>query len=124
MPPDPHGPPADLDTIGKALYRKLRKFLQDQGTWADSDKHLLGQTCRYDQRRREAREALPRDEKGRVVMVSTGYKGQEVAHPLVKVMEAAEARFVDGLKELGLTPGARKRWEIEAGGRGAGKFGL
>ena len=123
MPPDPHGPPADLDTTGKALYRKLRKFLQDQSTWANSDKHILGQTCRFAQRARLAYESLPCDGSGRPVLTSTGYKGQEVAHPLVKVMEAAESKFIDGLKELGLTPGARKRWEIEAS-RDKGKFGL
>lgn len=123
MPPDPHGPPGDLDTDARALYRKLREFLKGQQTWENSDRYILGQVCRYEMRARIARAGLPLDKHGKPVLISTGYKGQEVAHPNLKTAEAAEKSFVDGLRELGLTPAARKRLEIEVGRRDAGKFG-
>lgn len=125
MPPDPHGPPGDLDATGKALYRKLREFMRAEGRWADSDKYVLGQTCRYEQEARIARDALPRDEHGKPVLTALGYNDQDVPHPLVKMRDAAAKSFVDGLRELGFTPRARKQLEIELGGSdgGSGKFG-
>ena len=123
MPPDPNGPPGDLDTNGRALYRKLRTFLQGQSTWEDSDRYILGQTCRYEMRARLARAAQYDPETKALVFTSEGYKGQQVAHPALKTAEAAEKSFVECLKELGLTPRARKQLEIEVGAKGGGKFG-
>lgn len=122
-PPDPHGPPADLDTDARALYRKLREFLKGQQTWEDSDKYVLGQACRYEQRARQARGCMYDDE-GRVVFSGKGYKGQEVPSTFLRTAVEAEKAFVDCLKELGLTPRARKQLQIEVGGGdGGGKFG-
>lgn len=117
MPPDPHGPPGDLDTSARSLYRKLRDFLKAQGTWENSDRYALGQVCRYEQRARLAREGIPRG------LTAEGYKGQDVQHPNLKTAEAAEKSFMEGLKELGLTPRARKQLQIETGGADGGKFG-
>ena len=122
MPPDPHGPPGDLDTTGRHLYKRLRKFLQDQDTWENSDKYVLGQTCRYEQRARLARKALDESDEGMTTQGRSGPSGM-VAHPLVRIMETAEKGFIDGLKELGLSPAARKRLEIEVKrNTGGGKF--
>lgn len=123
MPPDPNGPPGDLDTTGKALYRKLREFLRKQNTWEDSDRYILGQTCRYEMRGRLARAAMYDPETRALVFTTEGYNKQDVPTPALKTAEAAEKSFVEGLKELGLTPRARKQLEIEVGAKGVGKFG-
>lgn len=123
---DPLGPPDDLDKHGKALYRKVRGYLQGQHTWADSDIYVLAQTCRYEQRAREARESIPRDTNGNPVLTTRGRSENsgDVPHPAVRIMETAEKSFVDCLRELGLTPRARKQLEIEVGSKGnSGKFG-
>lgn len=120
---DPHGPPADLDKAGRSLFFKLRKFLEEQDTYTHSDAFVLGQACRYEQRARTARLAMT-DESGQVVTTTVGYKGQLVQHPDLKTATEAEVRFVECLRELGLTPAARKRMEIEKPGDGSeGKFG-
>lgn len=123
VPPDPHGPPGDLDTDARALYRKLRDFLKKQGTWENSDRYILGQTCRYEQRARLARGAMYDPELRAFVLTTEGYKGQDVKHPNLATAEAAEKSFVDGLRELGLTPRARKQLEIEVAKGAGGKFG-
>lgn len=125
MPPDPNGPPGDLDTNGRALYRKLRTFLQGQSTWEDSDRYIVGNTCRWEQIARIAYEGLPRDKRGRPIMTTQGRSENsgEVAHPLVRVMMDAYGKFSAGLAECGLTPRARKQLEIEVGAKGGGKFG-
>lgn len=123
---DPLGPPDDLDKDSRALYRKLRTYLRDQATWADSDMYLLGQACRYEMRAREARGSIPLED-GRPVMTTRGRSENsgDVAHPAVRIAEAAEKSFVDCLRELGLTPRARKQLEIDAGRKSGGsKFGF
>lgn len=120
---DAHGPPADLDKPGRDLYHKLRAFLRAQSTWENSDKFILGQACRYEMRARLARAAQYDPDTGALVFTSEGYKGQQVPHPALKTAEAAEKSFVECLKELGLTPRARKQLEIEVGAKGGGKFG-
>lgn len=124
-PLDPNGPAPDLDRTGAALYRKVREYLKGQNTWEESDTYLLSQACRYDQRARVAREAIPTDS-GSPVLTTRGRSEHsgDVAHPAVRIAEAAEKSFVDALKELGLTPAARKRLEIEAGRKPGGKFGF
>jgi P27 family predicted phage terminase small subunit len=123
MPRDPSGPPDDLDAEAARLYRTLRKDLRDGRRWEDSDRHLLAQACRFEQQAREAREALP-VENGRRVMTASGYKGQDVPHPLVKIMDGAARAYVDALRELGFTPAQRKRLDIEPVRAGGSKFGL
>ena len=124
MPPDPLGPPSDLTTWGKALYRRLRKALETEHRWADTDREILGQTCRYADRARTARAGMV-DEGGQPTLTSIGYKGQLVQHPNLKTAESAERAFIDGLKELGFTPAARVRLEIEVAKSSSksGKFG-
>lgn len=123
---DKTGPPDDLDADGRKLYRALRKILQESQAWQDSDMYVLGQVCRYEQRARTTRELIPHAPGGRPLLTTQGRSENsgEVAHPLVKIMETAEGRYLDGLKELGLTPAQRKRLAIEVGGgKGAGRFG-
>jgi P27 family predicted phage terminase small subunit len=126
MPVDPIGPPDDLDKDARALYRKIRTYLREQATWADSDMYLLGQTCRYEMRAREARASIPLED-GKPVMTTRGRSENsgDVAHPAVRIAEAAEKSFVDCLKELGLTPRARTQLGLETQKKGAGsKFGF
>jgi P27 family predicted phage terminase small subunit len=124
IPTDPTTAPGDLDAQAKRLYYRLRKYLQDDfKTWHDGDREMLAQTCRYAQRARMAREATYDADTGAVVFTSKGYKGQEVPSPAMTTAAAAEKSFVDGLKELGFTPAARKRMELEVKKPGGGKFG-
>lgn len=125
MPPDPNGPPGDLDTDARALYRKLRTFLEDAQRWENSDRYVLAQTCRDDQLRREAQAAMPLNESHRPILTTQGRSEHsgEVVHPLVRVVEAASKRFSEGLRELGLTPAARARLGIVSKPP-TGKFGL
>ena len=124
MPPDPLGPPSDLTTWGKALYRRLRKALETEHRWADTDREILGQTCRYADRARTARDLMV-DEDGKPALTVLGTKGHIIQHPNLRTAETAERAFVDGLRELGFTPAARKRMEIEVAKSSArsGKFG-
>ena len=122
---DHHGPPADLDVPGRKLYLKLRKFLKDAGLWENSDKFVLGQTCRYEQRSRLALASLPVDTDGRPILTTQGrseFSG-EVQHPLVRIIETADRGFLDGLRELGLTPRARKQLDVEPK-KSTGRLGL
>jgi P27 family predicted phage terminase small subunit len=114
------GVPGDLDAIGKKLYRDLRAYMRDAARWEDSDHHLLAQTCRYDMRARAARDALRKAGD----MTSEGDRKQLTVHPLVRVAEAAEKAFVEGLKELGFTPRARAALGLESKPPGESKFGL
>lgn len=119
--PDPTLAPSDLDEGAKKLYYKLRGYLRVEfKTWHDGDREALAQTCRWGMRARQAREALPKDKRGRPIMITQGRSESagEVQHPLVRIAEQAERMFMDGLKELGFTPSARKRLEIDAGGKG------
>jgi P27 family predicted phage terminase small subunit len=100
--------PGDLDSTGKALYRKLREYLRGQSTWEDSDHYVLVQACRYEQRARLAR-SLMVDDEGRPTLSAKGYKGQLVQHPNFKTAEASERAFMEALRDLALTPRARKQ---------------
>lgn len=116
---DPTGPPADLDAKGRNLYRKLRGYLKDWGSWHPADAEYLGTTVRWAQRARLARAGMA-DEDGRPVLTTTGYKGQPVQHPNLKTANEAERAYGEGLRELGFTARARKQLEIDAGGPPAG----
>lgn len=120
------GVPGDLDSTGKALYRNLRKAMQDRPDgptqWEHPDHHLLSQACRYEMRARRARDgfsALDRD-----ALTTVGDRKQLTVHPVVKIAEQAERAFVDCLKELGFTPAARARLGLEKAKAGGSKFGL
>ena len=119
------GVPGDLDSTGKALYRNLRKGMQERPDgptqWQDPDHHLLAQACRYDHRARRARDAFSRTAED---MVTLGDRRQRTVDPLVKIAETAERAFVDCLKELGFTPRARSQLGLEKRSSGPSKFGL
>lgn len=120
-----HMVPGDLDSTGKALYRTLRKAMQDRADgptkWEDADHHLLSQACRLDQRARRAREGF---KSNAVEMTTTGDRGQLTVHPLVKIAEGSERQFIDCLKELGFTPKARAALGLEKRSDAPSKFGL
>ena len=118
---DTTGPPGDLDTTSKALYRKTKEQLEAQGTWESSDRELLARYIRSLERARIARDAL-RDEKGRPRFTCVGSQGQLVQHPDLKTAREAERDAHEYAKELLLTPAARKRAEVEVK-RDVGKFG-
>ena len=119
------GVPGDLDSTGKALYRKLRSAMQDRPDgptqWDDADHHLLAQACRYDHRARRARDAFANKAED---MVTLGDRRQRTVDPLVKIAETAERAFVDCLKELGFTPKSRASLGLEKRAVGESKFGL
>lgn len=118
--------PGDLDATAQALYRNLRKAMQERPDgptqWQDPDHHLLSQACRYEMRARRAREgfsALDSD-----ALTTVGDRRQLTVHPVVKIAEQAERAFVDCLKELGFTPRARAQLGLEKAKAGVSKFGL
>lgn len=124
MPPDPNGPTGDLDTDARALYRKLRKFLEDSGQWENGYRERLSGVCRDAMVMRVAYAGIPRDERGNMILTTQGRSENsgEVAHPNVRTAEAASKRYMDGLDSFGFSPAARARLNIEPKAP-AGKFG-
>lgn len=119
---DPSGPPPDLTKDFKALYRKVREEMRNQGTFEDTDRILLGMFVRCLERAAVARSGLG---DGPVTVI--GSKGTAVPHPLVRIARDAERDAAEYGKELLLSPRSRKQYEIEArkaGGRFGSKFGL
>lgn len=114
---DPTGPPDDLDNEARALWRKTRKQLQAQGTWQDQDKTTLERYIRA-----EARARLAREERGER-MTTLGSKGQEVAHPLLRVEREAEQDAQRYAEALLLPASARQRADVKPPAKG-GKLGL
>lgn len=119
----PHWVPGDLDTHAQALYRKLRDHLRES-EWRDSDHYLLTEACRADQRARAARAEMTDGESGKVRLTTKGSTGNLVQHPNLKTAREAEQDFISALKELGLTPAARRRLDIKPAPPDVSKFGL
>ena len=119
------GVPGDLDSTGKALYRKLRTAMRERPEgptqWQDADHYLVAQACRYDMRARRARDGFA---KSASEMTTLGDRRQLTVHPLVKIAEQAERAFVDCLKELGFTPKSRAALGLEGHSAAVSKFGL
>jgi len=105
-------PPTDLDAKAKRLWRDTRNALQEQGDWIDSDAQALERYVRACERARLARDGIPRDEDGRLVLTAPGSKGQIVQHPNVKTAREAERDAADYAAALLLTPAARKRADV------------
>jgi P27 family predicted phage terminase small subunit len=105
-------PPADLDAQAKRLWRATRKALQDQNTWRDSDGQALERYVRVCERARLAREGIPRDESGRLILTAPGSKGQTVQHPNVKTAREAERDAHEYARALLLTPESRRRSDV------------
>ncbi len=114
--PDSVTAPRDLDPISRALWRLTIEQLTAQGTWETSDVPALERYVRAAERARWARDALPRDKDGRVVMTAKGSQHQLVQHPNIKTCREAERDAHEYAKELLLTPAARRRAQVEAGG--------
>ena len=117
--------PGDLDSTGQTLYRTLRGAMRERPAgptqWEDSDHHLVALACRLDQRARKARDYFKDSPDA---MVTLGDRKQLTVHPLVKIAETAETRFIDCLKELGFTPKARAALGLEKRSEAVSKFGL
>lgn len=96
-------PHAELDDAGRRLYFKLKRFIGED-RWEEEDSLLTNQACLAEQRARDARGQMGRD------FTEVGSRGQDVASPLVGIVEKAERLYVDCLKELGLTPRARAQF--------------
>jgi P27 family predicted phage terminase small subunit len=119
---DATGPPDDLSTAFRRLYRRVRTAMQAQGTWEDMDYLLLGTYVRCLERAALARAAIT---SGNVVqLTTTGSKGNPIPHPAIKIAREAERDAQEYAKELLITPRARKQYELEARKVGGGKFGL
>lgn len=114
--PDSVVPPADLSTPFRALWTWTIEVLEQQGTWQASDLPALERYIRASERARLARETLPRDKDGRVVLTTKGSQHQLVQHPNIKTCREAERDANDYARELLLTPAARRRAQVEAGG--------
>jgi len=118
-------PPEDFDAVAKALWKKTQKQLEEQSTWHESDMPTLERYVRADERARLARAGLPRDKKGKPMLVATGSQGQKVQHPNVKTAREAERDAHEYAKDLLLTPKAREQHQIEKRrSEKGGKFGL
>ncbi len=115
---DPAGPPDDLSTPFKALYRKVRTAMKAQGTWEDVDQHLLGVYIRNLERAALARKSITNG--GVITLTTTGSKGNPIPHPAIRIARDAERDAEEYAKELLITPRARKQYELEA--RKVGKF--
>ncbi len=116
--PDSVTPPRDLSSPSKALWQVTIEQLTEQGTWQASDVPALERYIRASERARLAREGLPRDRDGRVLMTTKGSQHQLVQHPNIKTCREAERDANDYAKELLLTPAARRRAQVDAGGDG------
>ena len=121
--PDSRIPPADLSAPSKALWTWTIKVLEEQGTWQASDLPALERYIRASERARLARESLPRDKDGRVLLTTKGSQYQLVPHPNIKTCREAERDANDYARELLLTPAARRRAQVEAGGDGDDPLG-
>lgn len=110
LPPDPNGPPGDLDAEARKLYTKFRKFLTEDKRWHNSFREAVATACRHSMLARLARQEWEAEGKP---MLSEGYKGQPVEHVLVKAMTTHYKQFVDCLDKLGFTPQSRERLGVK-----------
>lgn len=116
-------PPKDLDSHHRHVYKALRREMRALGTWRDQDMHALASCVRCLQTVNHATAELEayRAEHGKLTVA--GSKGQEVAHPLVRVIREAQADYASWLGRLLLTPEARAKADVRPKDEG-GKLGL
>lgn len=125
MPRSPFPPPEDFDDESKALWKKTIKHLEEQSTWQPSDVPALERYVRATERARLARDGLPRDDKGALLLTAKGSQQQLVQHPNVKTAREAERDAHEYARDLLLTPKAREQHEIEKRrSEKGGKFAL
>lgn len=108
--PSPAEPSSELDAAGRKLYYRIKGWIKGEADWTESDQLLLNQACIYEQRARHARKAF-KDEGNRFTVI--GSTGSPVVNPISRVGDGAEAKYVDALRELGLTPKARTQMNLE-----------
>lgn len=124
MPRSQTPPPDDFDTESKALWKKTRKFLEDQSTWEPSDVGTLERYVRAVEKARLAWEGVPRVG-GKLDMTAVGSQGQLVQHPNVKTARDAERDAQDYARDLLLTPKAREQHNLaKKAAEEGGKFGF
>lgn len=100
--------PVDLGTAGSHLWAELWTF--GHGAYNPrSDRHVVARYCQLTERRADMLARL--DDEG---WTTTGSQGQEVAHPLARMIEALEQRLVTLEDRLGLNPEARIRLNIQS----------
>src|SRR4051812_5422311 len=97
------GAPADLDTIAKADWRKIKAHIEKRGDWTDEYRHALNVTVRYLQLARNAWDGWHASN-GTPLLTVEGSKGQDVANPAVRMWQDASDRALKGLQALCLTP--------------------
>lgn len=103
--------------MSRSLWRLTIEQLEAQGTWQTSDVPALERYIRATELARQAREALPRDPvTGLAKLTSKGSQHQLVPHPNIKTCREATRDANDYARELLLTPAARRRAQVEAGG--------
>jgi P27 family predicted phage terminase small subunit len=96
-------PPADLDEVAVALWNRVLRELQDQGTWQASDVGVLERYVRAVRRAAAARELVDREG-----FTTSGARGQLVAHPALRIARDAERDAHEYANALLLTPRARR----------------
>lgn len=114
--------PGDLDSTGKALYRKLKAAMQEREgavAWNDTDHYLLSEACRTEQELRTVRRQLA----GEGSWTTEGDRKQLTVHPLARALDTLRRAWLEALKELGFSPRARAQLGIEGKRPAGGKFG-
>jgi P27 family predicted phage terminase small subunit len=105
--------PQDFETAWRKVWRDAWRQLNDQGTWQDTDRHLLELYVRALRRAESLREYLGPDP---VNWTTTGSKDQEVPRSEVKMLREAELDAGTFADKLLLSPQARKRAGADDGG--------
>src|SRR4051812_34729437 len=93
------GIPGDLDSTGKALYRRLREAMREREgrmAWQSWFHEALAATCRHGQRARLIRPHVEHVND----MVSEGDRKQLTVNPLMRILQTEEKAFLDGLDKL------------------------
>lgn len=125
------GAPADLDTIAKADWRKMKAHIEKRGDWTDEYRHVLSNTVRFMQLARNAWDGwhVTKGEGASKVelpvLTVEGSKGQGVTNPAIRVWTDAQRDALKGLQALALTPQEAARAGLTMPkGDGNSKFGF
>ena len=102
---EPPTPPEDLSEAASAVWANVFTSVPVD---VDADREVVRRYAELVDRRAQFLATL-----GREGWTSIGSAGQEVPHPLAKMVEAIEGRLLAIEGELGLTPKARQRMGYE-----------
>lgn len=97
-------PPADLGPEARATWKRLAPLVVKAGLLTTADLEAFEAMCDAAAIRRQAAALLKAEG-----LTSSGYKGQPVEHPAVKIERAAAQEFRRWADKFGLTPGSRAR---------------